>query len=134
MRDRQERIAPFILISILYSTFTYLFFARYGVSLNDNIFKLMLIIDLLVLVATVITFFYKVSVHSLAIWGLLGIIIPLNRVSENNTLFIPTIVILLLAGLIMSSRLQLQAHNPREVLVGTLVGFMTSFTSMYILF
>ena len=134
MENRKERIIPFILITIFYGVITYLFSARYHVSTDDNVFKLILILYALVMITTVITFFFKVSVHSLAIWGVIGIIIPLNKVSENGMLFIPTIVLLVIAGLIMSSRLYLQVHTTREVLVGTLVGFMTSFVGMVLLF
>ncbi len=134
MHTRQERVVPFTFIAILYGLVTYLFYARFRVGLSDNILKLMLIIDLLILIATLITIFYKLSVHSLAVWGFLGILIPLNKVSENGLLLVPTVVLLVIAGLVMSSRLQLQAHSIREIVVGSLVGYATSFVCMMILF
>jgi len=134
MLNRRERIRPFFLITIVYLFFTYFFAFKLGVGLDDNLFRFLLIIDLLVIAATVITFFYKISIHSIGVMGLLGIILPLNRIVENNTLFIPTIVLILVAGLIMSARLQLNSHTSREVWVGAMIGFVIGFLGMIFLF
>ena len=72
----------------------------------------MLSVDALVIVATLVTIFYKVSVHSMSIWGFIGIILPLNKVSEDGALFYPTLALIVLAGLVMTARLQLNAHTP----------------------
>ena len=134
MRDRQERILPFSFIAILYVVVTYLFYTRTRIDLNDNLLKFLVIIDALVVVAAVVTFFYKISVHSLGICGLVGILLPLNKISEDGALFYPTIAVILLSGLVMSSRLQLNVHTPREVMMGGVLGFATSFVMMLILF
>jgi hypothetical protein len=132
--QRRERIIPFSFIAILYTVVTYLFYARTRIGIHDNLLKFLIIIDLLVLIATIITFFYKVSVHSMAIWGLIGILVPLNKISEEGMLFYPTIAAIAIAGLIMTSRLQLNAHTPREVMVGAISGLMISSGSMLIMF
>jgi hypothetical protein len=134
MLDRRERIRPFFLITIVYLFFTYFFSFKQGLGLEDNFFKFLLIIDLLVIVATAITFYFKVSIHSIGIMGILGVVLPLNNMVESNTLFIPTIVIILIAGLVMSARLQLNSHTSREVWVGALTGFLIGFLGMTFLF
>ena len=134
MKERRERILPFIFITILYISVTYLFYSKPRIGFHDNLLKFLIIIDALVLIATLTTFFYKVSVHSLAAWGMIGILIPLNKVLEDNTLFYPTLIIIVIAGVVMSARLKLNAHTPREVLVGSILGFATSFVAMVILF
>jgi hypothetical protein len=134
MVERKERIIPFVLISVIYLIITWLFYSKSKMSLSDNFLKLMIIIDLLVIVATVVTLFFKVSVHSIAIWGIIGIVLPLNKVSEINSLFYPTIVLILIAGIVMSARLKLNAHNPREVMIGGALGLATSITGMLVLF
>lgn len=134
MNERKERLRPFVFISILYAAVTAFFYSNYHIGMNDNIFRLLLIVDALVIVATIITFFYKLSVHSVGIWGLLGIILPLNKISENDQLFLPTIAIVIVAGLVMSSRLQLNAHKPREILIGSLTGFMIGLLGILVLF
>jgi hypothetical protein len=134
MKTRRERILPFTFISVLYCVVTYLFYTKTRVSLEDNLFRLLLIIDCLVVFATVITVFYKVSIHSLGICGMLGIIFPLNTMANSHILFYPTLITLVLAGVVMSARLKLNAHTPREVLVGAVTGFSISFTGMILLF
>ncbi|MCI0752134.1 MAG: hypothetical protein L0Y35_09880 [Flammeovirgaceae bacterium] len=134
MESRRERILPFLLIFILYALISYLIYYRLRVSLDDGLMKFLLITDGLVLASFVITLFYKVSVHSLGMTGLLGILLPLAKVSEDGLLFIPLLICIIITGMVMSARLQLGAHTPREVLVGAVAGFSVSFLSMIILF
>lgn len=134
METRRERIIPFIFISALYCGVTWFLYLKAPVALNDNFVRFMMVVDALVVVSTLITFFYKVSVHSLAIWGLLGILLPLNNVVETGAMFYPTVGVVVLAGLVMSARLQLNAHTPREVLVGATTGLATSLVAMRWLF
>jgi hypothetical protein len=132
--ERKQRIIPFLFICIIYISITYVFYSKYRFSLNDNLLKLMIIMDLLVLVATLFTFFFKVSVHSMGIWGLVGITLLLTKISEVNTLFYVTVGLILLAGVIMSSRLKLDVHTPREVMWGSVLGLATSLAGMLLLF
>jgi membrane-associated phospholipid phosphatase len=134
MEDRGERIIPFSFIAILYGVLTYLFYSRTRIGLNDNLLKFLIIIDVLVIVAALVTVFYKVSVHSMAIWGLIGILLPLNKVSEDGALLFPTIISIVIAGIVMTSRLQLDAHTPREVMIGGMLGFGISFAAMITMF
>jgi membrane-associated phospholipid phosphatase len=134
MENRQERIFPFFLILVLYAVFTYMLTYKNRFGFDDNVFKFLLIIDCLVLVSIVFTLFYKVSVHAIGIMGLVGILIPLNKESDNTMLLWTTLGTVLLAGIVMSARLQLNAHTPRQVLVGALAGFLTGFFGMIVLF
>jgi len=128
--SRRERILPFIFISLMYSLVAFLFYFKLPFASNFN--KLMLIVAALVVVATLITFFYKVSVHSLAMGGFIGILFPLIRFSP--TLLLPTTFIVAATGVVISSRLMLGAHSPRETLVGSLAGVLTGYTGMLLLF
>jgi hypothetical protein len=134
MVERRERLLPFILISVIYMAITYLFYWKSRIGVSDNFMKMMLIIDLLVIVATVTTFFYKISVHSLGVWGLIGILIPLNKITEINALFFPALGVVILAGFIMSCRLALQVHSLKEVLWGAIAGLATSIVGMMLFF
>lgn len=134
MEDREDRIKPFLLITILYGVFTWMLHSKSNFSIGDNLFNLLLIIDALVLVSFLITLFYKASIHSVGIWGVIGILLPLNKVIDDYAIFVVTLVALVLAGLVMSARLQLNAHTPREVMVGALAGFSIGFFGMLLLF
>ena len=94
---------------------------------------MLMIISAVVILSAVITIFYKISIHSAASWGIIGILLPLNKIS-NGILLVPTVSLIVIAGLVMSSRLMLNAHTPREVLAGCLLGFGVGFTGIVVLF
>lgn len=132
MESRRERIIPFVGISITYVVMTFLF--HYKVSFSPNFNSLILLVTALVVAATAITFFYKISVHSLAMWGGIGIIMPLNKAIEQTYLLWPTALIIVAAGAVMSARLYLNAHTPRQIMMGALVGFGIGFLGVILLF
>lgn len=132
MVSRRERIIPFVAISLIYIVTTFLFYIKLSFSQNFN--NLILIVTLLVVVSTILTFFQKVSVHSLAIWGGIGILLPLNKALEQSFLLWPTALAIVAAGAVMSSRLYLNAHTPRQILIGSLAGFAIGFFGIIILF
>ncbi len=132
LQSRKERILPFVFISLLYLLVTFLFYFKLPFSANFN--KLMMIISALVVVSLLVTFYYKISIHSIAMGGGIGILLPLNQVTEQMSLLWPTAFTILVTGLVMSSRLVLDAHSPREVMYGGVVGFVVGFFGMIILF
>jgi len=134
MRERKQRLMPFVFISLIYVAVTYLFHLHARMNLNDNFLKFMVIIDLLVVVATIATFFFKVSVHSVSIWGLIGMLVSLDKITGVNTIFYPMLGVIVLAGVVMSARLQTGSHTYREVMWGAVLGLATSVTGMLILF
>lgn len=132
MHARKERLIPFVAIAIIYTVMTSLFFTKLPLGINFN--KLMVIITVMVLFSAAITFFYKVSIHSLAACGMIGILLPLNKAVENNMLLWPTAIALAITGLVMSARLYLNAHTFNEVMMGALTGFSIGFAGMLIMF
>jgi hypothetical protein len=134
MESRKERLLPFVFISAIYVVVSYLFHIHARMNLNDNFLRLMVIVDMLVIVATIATFFFKVSVHSVSIWGLIGMLVPLSKITEVNSIFYPTLAVIVLAGVIMAARLQVGAHTPREVMWGAVLGLATGVSGMVLLF
>ncbi len=130
LESRRERVLPFIFISLMYALIAFLFY--YKLPFSPNFSKLMIIVAALVIVATAITIFYKVSVHSFALGGLAGILFPLIRFSP--ALLLPVTIIVALTGLVISSRLLLGVHSPRETLVGSLAGLLTGYSGILLLF
>jgi hypothetical protein len=129
--SRRERVAPFILMALMYSAVAGLFF--YKDILGDNFSRLMLVVAALVVTTAVITFFYKVSVHSLALGGYVGALLALDKVA-GDALIVPTVAVILIAGTVMSSRLLLNAHTLREVMAGAGTGLAVGLGGMMILF
>lgn len=131
MPHRHQRIMPFIFVSAIYVFIAVMFYLKFPI---PNLLRLMMIVSAMVVFATVATFFYKLSVHSLALWGMVGMLLPMNKVSDVGSLLIPTVVAIVLAGLVMSSRLALNAHTPKEVFMGSVSGFVIGFFGTIILF
>jgi hypothetical protein len=134
MVERRERILPFLFITVIYFVITYLLYSKTKMDLSDNFLRLMLIIDLLVVVSLLCTFFFKVSVHSIGIWGLVGIAVLLTKMTALNSLLYLSIAFIFLAGVIMSARLALGVHTSREVMWGSIIGLVTSVSGMLFLF
>jgi len=130
MESRQGRVLPFVFISSLYVLVAFLFFYKLPFSINFS--KIMVIVSLLVIASTIITFFLKVSVHSLAMWGMVGILLPLVKFSP--ALLWPTAVVIAASGLVISSRLLLDAHTPRETILGSITGLLVGYGGMMVLF
>ncbi len=131
---RRERIAPFLMIALLYGVITYLLHAKLGMGFQDPFVKFLLIIDALVLTAFIITLWMKASIHSLATGGLMMMLAMLNSMTENGILFYPLLGSILLTGLVMSARLYLQVHTVKEVAVGFGIGCLVSTIGMIYLF
>ena len=125
MEERPERILPFSFITIFYVLTSYLF--SNNDSLNSIFAVILWVITVLVFFLTIITLFYKISVHSAGVAGLVGLVMAINYKFPGNPLLGPIILTILAAGLVMSSRLYLNSHKPREVLTGCLLGFFISY-------
>ncbi|MFN7600853.1 MAG: hypothetical protein ACK5R0_05590 [Bacteroidota bacterium] len=131
LRDRQERIFPFAIITVIYGIIAFLFYYKLPF---PNLNKLMLIVFGLVLASFLITFFIKISIHSISMAGAIGIVLPLNKAMEEPRLLVPTALLIVLAGLVMSARLVLGAHTLSDVLKGALVGFAIGYCGVMVLF
>ena len=131
MESRKDRIVPFIMITLFYAVVCAMFF--YKVTVNVNFNKLMLIVTAMTAVATIATLFFKISVHSLSLGGAIGILMPLNKVADGELLY-PVVGLIVLAGMVISSRLYLQVHTVREVGYGASIGFLVGFFGMITLF
>lgn len=123
--DRRERIIPFVFISIFYLTITWLFVARIGMTPMVNL--IFIAISVIISSLTVITLFWKISAHGAGVGGLLGFLVAFYVLSPEGDLIWAIIGVILLGGVVMSSRLYLNVHRPKEVHIGGLLGFLISF-------
>lgn len=130
MHTREERILPFILITLYYGFSGYLIVHK--LPLNDMVTIILFTITLEILLLAIITFFWKISAHSMASAGILGFLCALNLSLPESELLIPIIFIAFLSGLIMSARLYLNTHNPPQVYSAAFIGFFISFSAVLI--
>lgn len=129
LENREERLMPFSFVSIFYGLTTYLFVFK--IQVNDTIAIILFSTTLLILVLTVITYWFKVSMHAAGISGVVAYFLVFGLKFPESQAINPLLVLLIVAGLVMSARLQLNAHSPKEVLAGTITGFCVCFNVLY---
>jgi membrane-associated phospholipid phosphatase len=127
--EKEERLFPFAMISFLYVMATYLFYIK--LSVDPTLVFTLATITICVVLLTAITFFWKISAHMTGISGLLSIIAVSSLKYPNSVFIYPMLLVLLLSGVLASSRLYLNAHTQAEVLGGFLLGFCVCFISFY---
>lgn len=118
---REERLIPFVLIAVCYTLLVFLFQQR--LSSLFILSQVMIGIALTHAVATLITTKFKISIHSVAISGALGILVGVQIIMTELELLYAIASFTALLGLTMTARLQLNAHTPKQVLYGALLGF-----------
>jgi membrane-associated phospholipid phosphatase len=129
LNNRRERFLPFLFVTVFYAITAYLFYKK--LHLNDVVFLIFASVTFMLAVLAVITLFWKISIHSAGIGGLVGYILGIHLKYPSSNLFFPMIALILLMGLVMSSRLKLNVHNQGQVYAGSLMGFVISFNSFY---
>ena len=130
MEERKDRLLPFTFITIFYFITAYLF--RVKLELNPVLQIMLISISLIVLTVTIITFFWKISIHAAGAGGLAGFLLALAYLYPDHRIYLPFAGMLLLSGMIMSSRLKLNAHSPAQVYGGFMLGMAISFASLLV--
>jgi len=118
--ERKDRIIPLIISTILYAVTTYVI-SRLHVSYFLKSY--ILAVAFVSFSVTVINFRWKISLHSAGAGALLALVLSLSFKMHNPLLWylVPTIIA---SGLVLSSRLQLNLHNPGQVWLGFLTGIL----------
>lgn len=119
IETRKERIIPLLSVSFFYAiTSIIMFRLQIPVFLKAYIFS----ISFIALTTTLINFWWKISLHSVGVGVLAGIVIVLSlKMWVPLTWFL--IPVILIGGLVLSSRLKLNSHNGSQVYIGFLTGF-----------
>jgi hypothetical protein len=120
METTRERIVPLMATMIFYFWASHVF---------NNITSPLIIKVLLLgcfwgtIVLFMINIFVKISLHTTAAGGMIGILIVLMMISPVN-MMIPFFASLFIAGIMGTMRLILGAHTPAEVWLGYIVGIL----------
>jgi len=120
LRDKKERIIPLMATMIFYF-WTYWIFKNIDAPLALRVLLLGAFWGIILLF--LINIFVKISLHSAAAGGAVGLMLVLMMISQVNVM-IPFLVVLLVAGLIGTARLVLQAHRPIEIWLGYGLGIV----------
>lgn len=121
--DNRERVYP-ILMAVIFAFVGFWLLGR--VAYTDIVRQLFLVLIILLSVFSVITLRWKMSMHMTAVGGVCGFLLILGMKYAGDVRFF-FILMLLLSGLLASSRLYLEKHTPWQVYIGFLfgLGFVT---------
>ncbi len=127
LTNRHERITPIFYTIAMYLVTAYLFFQK--VELGVLIPVLLSLTAALMVLALLITFVWKISLHAMATGAFIGVFLGLSSVRIYHFEYLLAFLFLL-AGLVLSARLKLEAHTPRQVYVGFVLGIFSSFVAI----
>lgn len=129
LSNHKDRPIPFLFTGIIYSGVTWMLYTQ----LNSPILITILLTTCTIGILSVsfISSFWKMSAHATA-WGIVtGCLMILHHSINTDILFIPFVSSILLSGIVMTSRLQLQSHSTVEVYIGYLFGIFISIVGLY---
>ena len=126
MENREERRWPLLFTIIWY----YLLFRLLdSIHIQYIVIQLLFGAMLILLLAIIVSNFWKISLHMLGIGGVLGAFFAIQTLFGGNIFLI--ITLLFCAGLVGFARVNENAHTLKQVYLGFLVGFCTEFLIFY---
>ena len=118
--NRRERIIPLWITTLLYAVTSFIMY-RFPIPVFLKTF--IIAVFFLSLVITIINFWWKISIHS-AGTGALTALVFIISFRMYSALGWYLILVITVSGLVLSSRLRLNFHNPRQVWSGYFAGFL----------
>lgn len=130
MPNPRERRIPLLFTAFAY-TITHFLLYRLPFTVPAIIRFLPLAGAIALVIAAIISTYWKISLHMIGIGGAAGAMIALNYLYMSNVL--PHILLLLaLSGLLGTVRLSTQSHTPAQIYIGFLLGVVVVFAVLYI--
>tara|TARA_Y100001933_G_C19010533_1_gene568632 strand:+ start:5498 stop:6154 length:657 start_codon:yes stop_codon:yes gene_type:complete len=137
INERKERI-PILFFVIIYYSMTYYIFRHWNETLLNLLEPYVYFLFagiLLLIIVFIITFWWKISLHSASISGLCGGVMAetlvISELNNITTIMIINTVLLMLIGIVSFSRLYLKAHTFSQVITGIVLGFGIMFMTVY---
>ncbi|WP_237706134.1 hypothetical protein [Thermophagus xiamenensis] len=130
METSRERIAPALSSAIF---FFLGYFLLFRLNISSLIESFLLASFFAVILSSVISIYWKISLHALAIGGVTGLILALIFRYGIDLLLLLSIMVLI-SGIVATARLYLKAHTPLQVFIGYLVGLGVVLLSLLYVF
>jgi heme/copper-type cytochrome/quinol oxidase subunit 2 len=128
LREKEERKWPFAFTGMGY-LFSFYVLQKAGIS--AIVLKYLLACSGTIVSIIIINNFWKISVHMASMGSILGLLVIVNLLNQQD-LRIPILVAVLLAGAVGSARLFAMAHTKWQLLAGFALGFIWMFVSLYL--
>ena len=119
LNDKSERIAP-LMLSVIFIWGCSELLYRFNFPITLILF--FRYASIIIVIATFITLFWKISMHALG-WGILSAIALILFGFRDTPYFFLFPMIILISGLVSSARLYLNAHTQTQIYCGYSLGF-----------
>ncbi|MFC5411731.1 hypothetical protein ACFPMF_20585 [Larkinella bovis] len=132
MNDLRDRRVPYFMTALLYTTTTLLFGYQFSNAVPE-IGIVMGSITVSVTLVGLISLFWKISAHSVGVSGMVGALLGIAIKASEMSLLYPLLALIVLAGLLASARLYLNAHTPTQIAAGMGLGLLVSLATVLFL-
>jgi hypothetical protein len=127
--NQVERPKVYLITSAFYISLGYFLYSKGGLLEPTSYLVFTMVINILGL--GIISLKEKISAHVSAVAGILGMSIAIFIKFGEYSLFVPILFLIVLTGILASSRLILGAHNLKQIGFGFVWGFLTGFVGLY---
>lgn len=128
LKIRKERFLPYLISLISYCI---MIFFYYRMAMPKWFLMQMSASVAIMIIAIIITLFWKISAHMFGIGGLIGGAMAVSFFVERVNPYFMFMGLFLIAGLIGTSRLILRRHTLGQVIAGFFLGFVISFSFVW---
>ena len=129
MEEREDRLGPlFIMLLFLYAAYRY--FNKIPMLAIFNFYLTAVIV--VTVLAFVISFFWKISLHTLG-WGCFTAFLFIMTTVSLRSYLLYFIACIVISGVVAAARLKLKSHNNAQIYAGFAVGFAAVIVSYYFL-
>ena len=125
LKTQRERIIPYIATNIFYF-WMYLVFKNQEevpLILTSFIFGIFLASS----VALIANIYFKISMHALGVGALSGLMAIIIFFGLSYAIFLPAILVFMIAGVVCTSRMIVSDHTPFDIYTGILFGIISQF-------
>ncbi|MBN1790161.1 MAG: phosphatase PAP2 family protein [Bacteroidales bacterium] len=126
--ERKERLVP-LYVTLVFYVAAYFFIRKLPISQIYQ--RFMFSASLSVLLVLAVSYFWKISAHTVAWGGLVGLIWSITLRFETD-LMLFLVISLICSGFVGFARLRLGEHNPLQVFAGFLLGFLVMLAVFFI--
>lgn len=127
MTERSDRLMPQVFTAAMYLVVFFMLSDK-GIPKFISLFILGSVVAQLI--ATAVTLWWKISLHLVGLGGLCGGMLA-GMLTENNGATWPIALAFFISGLVGAARIQLEAHNFKQLYIGYLAGFVILFSAIF---
>lgn len=131
-----DRRLPYVTTILIYGLCTYVFGWQFQPvsELAPQIAVVLGSITFSLAVVALVSMWWKISAHATGMGGGLGALAGIFLRFGDSTLFFPFLAGVLITGVLLSARLQLNAHTPPQIAAGLGLGLVVSIAAVFLFF